>query len=208
MAAVTLGTGSAATAAPLGLTMAAPDIFSNNVLFNFDIEPDGDRVFTATGEVNGADLGALGFSMYEGGTYTLSAIIDPVTQAATGNIRLSGAVFGSGLAPDTLLEGNITRFGYATATNNPATPDDSGEFQFVFDVTDGELMPIFGPQGGTSLGVSVISAGWNFSTPFSGLTVADTVAVPEPLAVSLMAFGAGAAMAWRRRTRRGHASPE
>jgi hypothetical protein len=122
------------------------------------------------------------------GTFTLSAIVD-----ASGNLLAGGTLTVSGQVYDesndnvlfpfgVLLQGSLTAFGYQVN-------DGVGKFDFLFDVTGGQLADLFGPQGGTTVDLNTAHTTFtgSFSSDFSNvespIAVADTKmvsAIPEP----------------------------
>jgi uncharacterized protein (TIGR03382 family) len=204
-----------ASAAPLALDITAPDIAGFGISFAYNAT---NQAFEANGSVDMLDLGSSVLDII-GGAYELSAELDPVTQTATGLLRITGQVDGLGLLAGTrLLEGRIEKFGLDDSIAGKAG------FQFVFDVVGGELSPLFGRKGGTNIsrseldfeesaaqiasgavGVAPLSSGSSiFAQSFTGggvTTTSDTVSVPEPALLTLGALGLGA-LARRRRARR------
>jgi hypothetical protein len=91
------------------------------------------------------------------------------------------------LPAGTLLEGNLTAFGFLGAI-----PDTNwGAFDFTFNVTGGELADVYGPNAGTLLDTQDFVFDGSFTSNFitHGDGVADTVMpVPEPGSQLLMVF--------------------
>jgi hypothetical protein len=94
------------------------------------------------------------------------------------------------LPAGTLLEGNLTAFGFQGGSRQTGW----GAFDFTFDVTGGELANVYGPAAGTLLNTMDFVFDGSFTSNFTvpGVGVADTVmeVVPEPGSLLLMVFPA------------------
>ena len=163
------------------------------------------QVFSATGWPMAFDLNGTASSV-DGGQYSLSATVSPNGQATGGSLDITGTI--PGLATSgTLLTGELSQFGFQ--------PRGGNIFEFVFNVTGGDLVPYYGGQ--TNVVLDANNSGFNgsFTSSFNAspfLSVADNgsavTAVPEPSIATLMlgALGMGAPLLlcrlWRRNSAR------
>lgn len=192
---VALLIGGAAQAALLNLDLLLPDVESGFIDVQYDADSD---LFTASGFALTLD--------FDGepppdeniidGLFSLSLFLDENGEIlpAGGTITISGSVLD--LGPE-LLTGNITEFGFMDSPGGEI-------FEFVFDVTGGDLAPQFGPLGGVILDAVDSGFGGTFDTSFanSGFSgVADTAPIPEPATSLLLLIGAAVCQA-RRRSRK------
>jgi hypothetical protein len=185
----------------------APDIFSGYIDVTYDANSN---LFSSTGYnltiYNGTDPETdpqIDFNEYNWGDFSISAAIDDAGVASSGSLNLSGKVLGYGTT-GSLLTGDLTFFNaFFADTLNPNS--DVAIFEFLFDVTGGEMADMFGGLG-TSVGVIIgcVSVGGNvaqeqFTADFDNLfdhgpgygsAVADTAPIPEPVTILLLALGA------------------
>lgn len=175
----------------LGLSLdASPDITSLFINTSYDAGTDA---FSATGFAMELDTGGSTEAIASG-SFLLNATIDGTGTASSGTISIGGNVLGNG---PTLLTGNLIDFGFGTIV--PGT----GPFEFVFEVTGGDLAGTFGGIG-ASFGV-IMSQGlgftgdWGSSFTGAGFTVSDAAPlVPAPAVATLLL---GGLFAGRRRRR-------
>lgn len=185
--------GGAAQAALLNLELLLPDVESGFIDVQYDADSD---LFTASGFALTLD--------FDGepppdenildGLFSLSLIVDENGVPGGGTIEITGNVLD--LGPD-LLTGNITEFGFMDSPGGEI-------FEFVFDVTGGDLAPQFGPLGGVILDAVDSGFGGTFDTSFanSGFSgVSDTAPIPEPATGLSLLMGAAVWQA-RRRSRK------
>ena len=177
-----------AQAVPLNLTPQVPDIFAGLVQVEYDADTD---IFSAEGIAEGLDLDGLAPPDHHihAGTFAVSATIDDGGVASDGSLQIGGTIGTLGAVSGTLLTGTLTEFGF---------PDSGpGLFEFVFDVTGGDLAPQFYPQSGVILdaqdfGLST-GFGGSFDGSFSnvGTGNADVFAtvIPEPITAGTSLLG-------------------
>lgn len=127
------------------------------------------------------------------GIFDLSVTVDS-TGAITpgvGTLNISGQVSSGG---PSLLTGEVAAFGFL---------DGGGEiFEFLFDVTGGDLAGSFGPLVGVIVDANDSGFAGAFESSFSnsGFGVSDTGMIPEPATVGLLIVGVFATSYRRRRT--------
>lgn len=184
----------AASATPLSLIQGPPDISTGFVSVDYVAGID---LFTAVGEATALDIDGLAPPDHpiSSGSWSISATIDDSGNPGPGTLTISGDVLSeSGL----LLSGDLVAFGYLDA---------GGEtFEFLFDVTGGDLEPLFGSRVGVILNAWNSGFGGSFGTNFgndgfSGFADTFSQVVPEPSAFVLASIGAAMACIRRRRAR-------
>lgn len=190
---VALLIGGAAQAALLNLELLLPDVESGFIDVQYDADSD---LFTASGFALTLDFDGEPPPDEDilDGLFSLSLFVDENGVPAGGTIEITGSVLD--LGPD-LLTGNITEFGFMDSPGGEI-------FEFVFDVTGGDLAPQFGPLGGVILDAVDSGFGGTFDTSFanSGFSgVADTAPIPEPATGLSLLMGAAVWQA-RRRSRK------
>jgi len=163
-------------AAPLFLTQQPPDLTSAFINVNYNA---GTGMFTANGFPTGLSL-PPGYAVTPGALSLNMAVNQATGNLISGTLSITGTVPGAGLLSGTLLTGNISDFGFANG---------GGEiFEFLVDVTGGDLAGAFGSQAGMILDAN--DSGFNGSfqgnfgnTQYQG--VSDTFAqpIPEPASV-------------------------
>jgi hypothetical protein len=140
------------------------------------------------------------------GTFSLSATVDNAGVASSGSLTMGGEVLGYGEAGPLLTANNLSFFNsFFTDTQNPN--GDVAIFEFLFDVSGGEMADIFGGSG-AKVGVilSWVSTAGDvaqnqFTADFDnlqghtfgegwGTAMADTAPIPEPVTVLLLGLGA------------------
>jgi hypothetical protein len=196
-----VGTCGQAQAGLLNLAETTPDIYTSFTTINYNY---GSSLFTASGSAwtltttGGIEYDVLGANT----AYTITATIDHSGNATLGlpSLVINGEVGEVGATSGTLLTGTLAKFGYMD-------PPGGGQFDFVFNVTGGDLASSFGPQVGAILigasttftGVFSDPAGFHNSTQDGAV---DTFPVPEPATLALLATGGFLALGRRiRRTR-------
>jgi hypothetical protein len=187
-----------ASAAPLNLTTALPDVFSDAIYVQYTSVDDQ---FLAMGfaeelvdqsSTHHPISGAQGFS--------INATIDDSGTAIVGSLAITGDV-NSISAGSPLLTGDLTAFGFPNSGDEP--------LEFLFEVTGGSLATAayFGAPGpGSIVGVILSQTGSNFidwSHDFDNSAnivgaVSDTFK-PEPATLALLVLGAVSLSAKRRR---------
>jgi hypothetical protein len=196
---------SAAFATPLNLTLLLPDVVSGTIDVVYDAGTD---TFSASGfafELD--DDGVLpNIQLDAPGDFDIIAAIDEFGALSAGTLSITGTIASEGYNSGTLLTGSLSDFGWAG--------DASGMiFEFEFDVTGGDLAPVYGglPGGvilGTTLstppGFSGFGSSFNnriFDFEGTGAGGADTAPIPEPSTALLLGAGLGALALYRRRNR-------
>ncbi|MGA2253385.1 MAG: PEP-CTERM sorting domain-containing protein [Thermoguttaceae bacterium] len=134
-----------------------------------------------------------------GGQYDLTAKVTPTGQPVSGSLDVTGTIPGLALSSGTLLTAQVSQFGFQSGGGDI--------FEFVFNVTGGDLAPYY--HGKTNVILDAWNSGFDgsFANNFAAspyLSVADTsaVAVPEPstalLLLSVLALGLPALICRRR----------
>ena len=164
-------------AMPLGLNLGFPDVTSGAIETIYDASK---REFTAIGV-------AVAFNNPPNtpvdvwdGVFDLKATIDNSGKLLSGTVSVTGRRENMANPLETLVEGNLTDFGYQTG----------GPFEFLFDVTGG-CLTCFDPllPGGILLDAKSNFAG-SFTNDFDGKGgVSDTAPIPVPAAVWLLGTG-------------------
>ena len=200
----------AAQAALLNLTKTTPDITAASVNVNYVAATS---MFTATGFSSAYDLDGISppdFSISAGGVPSQQFLISMTVNNATGalvsgTVAVNGTIPALGANSGSLLTGTLTNFGFMN-------PPGGTLFEFLFNVTGGDLLPAFGPL---HTGGIILNATQNGGTPFTGvftsnffntastapaLGTADAFFVPEPGSLSLLTISGFAAVGarWRR----------
>ena len=189
-----------ARATPLGLNLLPfPDIASTSIDVVYNA---GSDLFTADGAAVSLNLGGGPLNITGGGLFDLDAMIDGSGVLTGGTLTITGTV-GTTFTGGTLLTGTLTDFGFID-------PPGGDIFEFLFNVTGGDLAASFGPLGGVILDAAFPSSDFDgtFTANFDnlgsggagfGAGVSDTAPVPEPATLSLMLLGGGGLFAIRRR---------
>jgi hypothetical protein len=189
-------TGSA-NAALIGLDLLeAPDVFSGFTDVQYTALSDE---FLVTGESLSYDPDGIGApETIANGSFDITATVDDAGLASAGSIIIGGDIPGLGVIGPDLLTGSLVDFGFED-------PPGGAIFEFLFEVTGGDLAPDYGGAGalfGVILDINsnVFDGTWlsDFETT-GGAGVADTAPlVPAP---SVLALAALAPLAVRRRRR-------
>lgn len=184
----------------LNLTfLPEPDFMASFIDVTYDAASDAFLASGFTSQLNGTDLDATD------GLFSISATIDGSGVLGTGGtLSIGGAIGGAG---PSLLTGDLTDFGFR--------PIPGGDpFEFLFDVTGGDLAGLFGGIG--AQGGIILSAFGGFDGSFAssfdnlmdfgfgsmagtGLGVADVALIPEPASIMLGMIGMGMIAGVRRR---------
>lgn len=169
----------------------SPDISSGFINTSYSAATDQ---FTAVGWTSAYFDGTTLNSMSVVGMFTLTATIDEFGVATAGTLTLEGEVSGFGpslLTADLLLSG--ANFGWSA---------DGLTFEFMFDVTGGEMAAIFGDIVGVILSPSSSGfAGFGSDFSHSGFGGVADVAPPIPAPATIVLL-IGAACGIQRRRRR------
>ncbi|MCH7813751.1 MAG: PEP-CTERM sorting domain-containing protein, partial [Planctomycetes bacterium] len=182
--------GAVVQAAPLNLSLLTPDIASAWLTVDYNA---GSDLLTATGFAMTFDSDGVAppDENITSGFFDISLPVDlnGAITVGVGTLTISGLVASGG---PSLLTGDIVAFGYL---------DGGGEiFEFLFDVTGGDLAGNFGSQVGVIVDAWDSGFSGSFDSGFSnsGFGVSDTGAVPEPGTLGMFSFGVLALWASRR----------
>jgi hypothetical protein len=199
---------------------AYPNLYSSGLSISYTPQTATSGLFTATGATptyydpeQNDDYVQNDYDNFIPGTFSLTATVltnghllsGTVTIACTSGIYDSNYDPTPLYGPGTLLQGNLTAFGFLGATSN-----NRSQFDVEFNVTGGgELDSVYGSQAGTVLYTEDNSFGGSFTTSFSngGGGDADTLMmVPEPeprFLVLLSMLGLCWVARWRASLRKG-----
>lgn len=183
-----LGVGGNATNWP-GL----PNLYSQGLSISYTLNSTTTGLFSVSGttsdyfDLQTNDNFVLDdYADFTPGTFSLSATVTTSGALVSGTVTIACA---SGIydpdydptpiyGPGTLLQGNLTAFGFLGATST-----NTSKFDFEFNVPSGELESVYGSKAGTVMYTEDNSFTGNFTTGFSngGEGIADTLMmVPEP----------------------------
>lgn len=200
---------SPARGSTLNLSVEDPDLYANNLTVGYVPSSSGTGTFSVEGYPSTFTIAGTNsqYTMSSSTLYDLTAEINQSTgQATSGTLAIEGTIMPLGATTGTLLTGNLSQFGYQTAGGD--------SFEFVFNVTGGDLAPYYSGQIGVILAVPSSSFLGDFSTSFnngSSPAYSDNfsfpTAVPEPCsAVLLGAIGCALVLLNRRFHRRSAAN--
>jgi len=179
-----------AQAANMDLELFAnPDIFSSFIDVSYDADLD---TFTASGLAMELQDNTGTIHNITGSSFNIDATIDASGNASFGTLTIGGTVSALGFNSGTLLEGNLTAFGFPDAGSDP--------FEFLFDVTGGDWASDIGPVAGVIL--TDTDFGGSFASDFAnnGSGLSDTgTPVPLPATLPLLMLGCGWLYALRKR---------
>ena len=196
------------------VTQPTPDIASFSIDFTYNasshiLAASGMAVCISVGDPESPDNPIVfDEDSLLNGTFLLSAIVDNAGVASSGSLIMGGKVLGYGETGPLLTANNISYFNsFFTTTLNPNR--DFAMFEFVFDITGGEMADMFGGLGAQvyidltwvqpAAGVAQSQftgnfdnlVGVNYFGEGTGNAMADTVPViPEPITVLLLGLGA------------------
>jgi len=178
----------AVQALPLNLTPQPPEIVNGFVEVVYDADTD---LFTASGIAGNFDLDGLAPPDYliELGEFTINATVNSNGVPSHGSLLIEGLIEPLGASSGMLLAGTLTDFGF---------PDTGpGLFEFLFNVTEGDLAPQFNPQAGVILDAQDVGLSTGFTGSFTdsfsnratgNADVFGTV-IPEPHTPTTTALG-------------------
>lgn len=168
-----------------------PNLFSQTLTVQYTAS---NGLFTASGstsdyfDLNTNDnLVINDYDLGNPGTFSLSATVTTNGTLVSGTVMIGCAagVYDPSydptpiIGPGTLLQGNLTAFGFQAQNLALGT----SQFDFEFNVTGGSLASVYGPLAGTVLYTEDYSFNGSFTTSFinGGAGEADTLMmVPEP----------------------------
>lgn len=176
-----------AQASLLNLDLLLPDIESAFITVNYDATAN---LFTASGITLTLDFDGVAppDQNIANGSFGINVFVDETgVLAAGGSLEITGTVLGFG---PSLLTGDLVALGFM---------DSGGEiFEFVFELTGGDLSVDFGSVVGVILNAGNSGFAGSFDVDFSNsgfAGVSDTAPIPAPATGLLFMF---AAALWRR----------
>lgn len=195
-----IGFAGTAQGALIGLDLLeTPDVFSGFTDVEYTALSDQ---FSVTGESLSYDDDGIGApETIVNGAYDIIATVDDAGAASGGSITIDGDIPGLGVPGPSLLTGTLVDFGFED-------PPGGMIFEFLFEVTGGDLAPDYGGAGalfGVILDINsnVFDGTWltDFATS-GGAGVSDAAPlVPGPSALALLMIAPFAMKRRRRYTR-------
>jgi hypothetical protein len=195
-----------------------PNLYSPGLTISYDA---GSQLFTVTGatsdywDLNENDnIVVDDYDSFLPGTFSLSATVTTSGTLVSGTVTLGAAagVYDPNyttqiISPGTLLQGNLTAFGFEAQNLTMG----SSQFDFEFNVTGGSLASVYGSEAGTVMYTGDYSFNGSFTTSFNNGNngLADTLTmVPEPepqllVIMSLSVLGLCRVARWRAPLRKG-----
>ena len=173
---------SAATFPALNLITGSPDIESSFITVNY-VGNSTSGTFTASGFANVISPPGSPAGNIAGGTFDIFASINENAMTANGTLNIGGTVASLGFNSGTLLTGVLADFG--AGVGDP--------LEFLFTVTGGDAVGLFGIQAGVILSQSGYSGSFNgnfASGPFQALSDTFPAPVnPVPVPAAIWLFG-------------------
>ncbi|MFC1814687.1 PEP-CTERM sorting domain-containing protein [Thermodesulfobacteriota bacterium] len=205
-----------AQAAPLGLQISYPDIFTQSINVEYFAEANELRISGwALTFQESADSPQLYLDNYYG-AFNISAYIfasGQIDNTKANTLTITGSINSLGYTSGVLLTGNLTAFGFEDPDGTQTSNSYNDIFEFEFAVTGGDLQGIYGPVANVVLDATFPTADRfdgifdgdfnNFASPGQGVsdTGAGVSPVPEPATLTLMLIGGAGLFAARRRRR-------
>ena len=150
------------------------------------------------------DVGTV-YSITGATDYSISMVLPESGIPTSGSLNIMGIVSELGATSGTLLTGDIAQFGYT----DPPGGTGGERFEFIFDVTGGDLASYYGGTDSGQIGVILHYDNTDFYGHFNNNfsswcgACSDTFTIPEPSsAIVLLSFVAGWAL-WLAGRRRG-----
>lgn len=194
---------SAASAAPLGLSKAYPDLYSDYVGVFYTASTD---TLDSVGAVERLYTALNTYTSLTDGYYDLAVTVDSAGNATGGTVQFYAREAGPATPYVTVLSGTLASngFGYSASGGDI--------FEFIFNVNSGTMAAQFGSQFGMILNANFgsTSNGADFNGTFTSnfgnsvskeqysIGTLDTFAVPEPASFALMGI-AGVGLLLRKR---------
>lgn len=184
-------------ASPLNLGAAGlPNIAADSITVTYD---PSTGAFIGSGyalNLTQADTPALGI---DDGTFLVQLLLSSAGVPSGGLLQIEGSIPSLGTASGLLLTGNLTDFGFPEAGDEV--------FEFIFDVTGGDLADLGVMTGQIDVVLIAIDSGFSgdfadytatgFANGGHGMAIAF---LPEPATLALL--GAGATLTFLRRRKR------
>ncbi len=198
--------GSPAKGSTLDLSRQDPDLSAQFLTVDYVASAGTTGTLTATGWPTSFTITGTNTPDYceiDNGQYSLTAQITKTGQPISGTLDITGTIPGMSTPSGTLLTGQLSQFGFE--------PPPGGDiFEFMFNVTGGDLASYYNGQAGIILTATGSGFDGNFMTSFStqvSQAVSDNFGVvPEPntaiLLVNVLAFGLPALVYHRLRAKR------
>ena len=175
--------GSSAWGSSLNLVPQNPDVAALSLTADYQPSTGSIGTLTVTGWPTGITMpGTNVTDPIDNGTYNLTAEINKANgQPVSGTLDIGGTVAGSA-SSGTLLTGQLSQFGFQNSGGDI--------FEFIFNVTGGDLAKDFNSQSGVILTATGSGFDGSFTTGFAtqvSESVSDTFpVVPEPTSSTLL----------------------
>src|SRR5271166_4803607 len=198
--------GSPAMGSTLNLGPQNPDLSAQFLTVDYAASSGSTGTLTVTGWPTSFTITGTNtpdYSLIDNGQYNLTAQITKTGQPISGTLDIAGTIPGMATSSGTLLTGQLSQFGFQ--------PPPGGDiFEFIFNVTGGDLAHYYNGQAGVVLTANGSGFNGSFMTNFAtqaSQAVSDNYGVvPEPatatLLLNLLVFGLPALVYRRLHARR------